>query len=54
MCEVYRLHKETFTLAVDYLDRYLSVVSSVPKTQLQLLGIASLFIAAKLEVSQGK
>ncbi|XP_012938100.1 G1/S-specific cyclin-E1 isoform X2 [Aplysia californica] len=49
VCEVYRLHKETFTLAVDYLDRYLSVVDNVPKTQLQLLGISSLFIAAKLE-----
>ena len=49
MCEVYRLHKETFALAVDYIDRYLSVVTNVPKTQLQLLGISSLFIAAKLE-----
>ncbi|CAG5117650.1 unnamed protein product, partial [Candidula unifasciata] len=49
VCEVYRLHKETFTLAVDFVDRYLSIAKNVPKTQLQLLGISSLFVAAKLE-----
>ncbi|GFN95957.1 G1/s-specific cyclin-e1 [Plakobranchus ocellatus] len=49
VCEVYRLHKETFMLAVDFIDRYLSVTTNVPKTQLQLLGISSLFVAAKLE-----
>ncbi|XP_059141212.1 G1/S-specific cyclin-E-like [Physella acuta] len=49
VCEVYRLHKETFTLSVDFIDRYLSVTKGVPKTQLQLLGISALFIAAKLE-----
>ena len=46
---MYRLHKETFSLAIDYIDRYLSVVTGVPKAQLQLLGITALFIAAKLE-----
>ncbi|CAL1532746.1 unnamed protein product [Lymnaea stagnalis] len=49
VCEVYRLHKETFTLALDFVDRYLSVTKDVPKTQLQLLGISALFVAAKLE-----
>lgn len=49
VCEVYRLHKETFMLAVDFIDRYLSVTTNVPKTQLQLLGISALFVAAKLE-----
>uniref|UniRef100_A0A0B7A0P4 Uncharacterized protein n=1 Tax=Arion vulgaris TaxID=1028688 RepID=A0A0B7A0P4_9EUPU len=49
VCEVYRLHKETFTLALDFIDRYLSITTDVPKTQLQLLGISSLFVAAKLE-----
>ncbi|RUS69001.1 hypothetical protein EGW08_023237, partial [Elysia chlorotica] len=49
VCEVYRLHKETFMLTVDFIDRYLSVTTNVPKTQLQLLGISALFVAAKLE-----
>ena len=36
--EVYRLHRETFYLAVDFIDRYLSVTSDLPKTRLQLIG----------------
>lgn len=51
VCEVYTLQRETFYLAVDYLDRYLSITNNVRKTSLQLIGITSLCIAAKLEVS---
>jgi len=49
VCEVYRLHRETYHLALDFIDRYLATQSDVPKQQLQLIGIASLFIAAKIE-----
>nr|BAH97193.1 cyclin E [Patiria pectinifera] len=49
VCEVYRLHRETFYLAADFVDRYLSKASNLPKTKLQLIGITALFIAAKLE-----
>ncbi|XP_013416426.1 G1/S-specific cyclin-E-like isoform X1 [Lingula anatina] len=49
VCEVYRLHRETFYLSLDFLDRYLTVQTNVQKHQLQLLGITCLFIAAKLE-----
>ena len=73
VCEVYRLHRETYHLALDFVDRYLATQSDIPKQQLQLigkyylfimfyfkyfasnncvgfiLGIASLFIAAKIE-----
>ncbi|XP_022092193.1 G1/S-specific cyclin-E-like [Acanthaster planci] len=49
VCEVYRLHRETFYLAADFVDRYLSKTSNIPKTKLQLIGITALFIAAKLE-----
>ncbi|XP_065357953.1 G1/S-specific cyclin-E isoform X2 [Calliphora vicina] len=49
VCEVYKLHRETYYLAVDYLDRYLSVQKSVQKTHLQLIGITCLFVAAKVE-----
>lgn len=50
VCEVYRLHRESFYLATDFLDRYLSKQSNIQKHQLQLIGITCLFIAAKLEV----
>ena len=49
MCEVYRLHRETFYLAVDFLDRYLGSTENVPKNRLQLIGVTCLFIGAKLE-----
>jgi cyclin E len=38
VCEVYRLHRETFYLAIDFIDRYLSKTQSIPKTRLQLIG----------------
>lgn len=47
--EVYQLHRETYYLALDYFDRYLSVQNEVGKQQLQLVGITCLFIAAKIQ-----
>lgn len=47
--EVYQLHRETYYLALDYFDRYLSVQNEVGKQQLQLVGITCLFIAAKVQ-----
>lgn len=49
VCEVYKLHRETYYLAVDYLDRYLTANLKLPKTRLQLIGITCLFTAAKVE-----
>ncbi|CAG2106138.1 unnamed protein product [Medioppia subpectinata] len=49
VCEVYRLNRDTYYLCIDFIDRYLSYQSDVPKQQLQLLGITCLFIAAKIE-----
>lgn len=48
VCEVYKLHRETYYLAVDYLDRYLSTNTKISKTRLQLIGITCLFVAAKV------
>lgn len=42
VCEVYRLHRETYYLAMDFLDRYLALTKNLPKTQLQLIGKPSL------------
>ncbi|XP_006867446.1 PREDICTED: G1/S-specific cyclin-E1 [Chrysochloris asiatica] len=49
VCEVYKLHRETFYLAQDFFDRYMATQENVVKTLLQLIGISCLFIAAKLE-----
>lgn len=49
VCEVYKLRRVTYYLAVDYIDRYLTIKPDVPKTQLQLVGVSCLFMAAKLE-----
>lgn len=49
VCEVYHLRRVTYYLAIDYIDRYLTIKPNIPKNQLQLIGISALFIAAKLE-----
>ncbi|XP_062848171.1 G1/S-specific cyclin-E2 [Trichomycterus rosablanca] len=47
--EVYTLHRETFYLAQDLSDRFMMTQVGIGKNQLQLIGITSLFIAAKME-----
>jgi cyclin E len=47
--EVYKLHRETFYLAVYYCDRYLAHQHDVAKEKLQLIGVTSLFVASKME-----
>ena len=49
VCEVYKLHRETYYLTLDYLDRYLTTKQNISKNQLQLIGITCLFIASKVE-----
>ena len=41
----YKLHSETLHLAVNYLDRFLSVMTVV-RAKLQLVGTTALFIAS--------
>lgn len=48
VCEEYRLQAETLSLAVTYIDRFLSYMSVV-RAKLQLVGTAAMFIAAKYE-----
>ena len=47
---MYKLHRETYYLALDFVDRYLSIRHDVAKQRLQLVGTTALFIAAKTEV----
>lgn len=51
MSEVYSLHRQTAYLAQDYFDRFMLTQENVNKDYLQLIGITSLFIASKIEVS---
>ena len=52
VCEVYRLHRETFHLTIDFIDRYLATQVNLQKGHLQLIGVTALFLAAKMEVSK--
>ncbi|KAM3858588.1 G1/S-specific cyclin-E2-like [Diretmus argenteus] len=47
--EVYTLHRQTFYLAQDYFDRFMVTQDDIAKDRLQLIGIACLFIASKME-----
>ena len=51
VCEEYKLHRETYYLAMDMFDRFMDAQTGVRKEQLQLLGVTCLFIASKIEVS---
>ncbi|XP_012944565.1 G2/mitotic-specific cyclin-A [Aplysia californica] len=46
--EEYKLNRETLFLAISYIDKFLSIVG-VQRPKLQLVGTASMFIAAKYE-----
>ncbi len=50
LCHAYRLHRETFHLSVEYMDRYMTLTQKEMRMdRLQLLGMTCLFLAAKVE-----
>ncbi|CAD8173932.1 unnamed protein product [Paramecium octaurelia] len=53
VCSVYQMKRDTYYLAVAYVDSYLSK-KSIPKVDVQLLGTASMLIASKMEEVEAK
>uniref|UniRef100_A0A1I7YZA3 CYCLIN domain-containing protein n=1 Tax=Steinernema glaseri TaxID=37863 RepID=A0A1I7YZA3_9BILA len=49
VCEQEQLHRETFYLVVEYVDRFLSVMQNVPIGHLQRAGATAIYIATKIE-----
>jgi len=49
VCREFEMQRETFHLTVNIVDRFLSCVSEVHKNRLQLVGVAALFVASKVE-----
>ncbi len=52
VCGELKLMDETFYLSVSLIDRYFQTTRNVPKHEIQAVGIAALFIAAKKEEVQ--
>jgi hypothetical protein len=46
----YNMHNETLFLAIFYMDRFMTIRTGVERAYLQLIAIACLMIAAKIEV----
>ena len=49
VCSDYLFKRETFHMAANFVDRYLSVKADIEKNTLQLIGLTALFLAAKME-----
>lgn len=47
--QMYRLHRETYYVAMDCVDRFLAAEKDIRTEKLQLVGITALFLAAKVE-----
>ncbi|EYC25492.1 hypothetical protein Y032_0011g1235 [Ancylostoma ceylanicum] len=50
VCGSEKQHRETFHLAVDYVDRFLGTFHGIRSQNFQLVGTAALFLASKYEV----
>ncbi|XP_076449497.1 uncharacterized protein LOC143285930 [Babylonia areolata] len=49
VCQVYRLHRETYHLALEFVDRFLLHCADVHTSRLQLTGVTALLLASKME-----
>ena len=46
----FTLKRETYHYAINYVDRYLTVIVNIKKWKLQLVGVTAMYIASKMEV----
>ncbi|VDM39806.1 unnamed protein product [Toxocara canis] len=49
VCEAEKLHRETFYLSMEYIDRFLTFTENLPSSKLQLFGTVAIHIACKVE-----
>jgi hypothetical protein len=50
VCEEFMIKRDTMYIAVSLIDRYISMADyDIPKTELQLIGVTSLYLACKVE-----
>jgi len=54
VCCEFHLRRETFHLAVTYVDQYLSKSEPITKGKLQLVGLTAMVLATKVEVPKIK
>ena len=51
VCMEFGLKRETYHYSINYVDRYMSTVKNIQKSELQLIGVTALYMAAKVEVN---
>jgi len=49
VCMEFQMKRETLYLAINFVDRYLSLQENLEADKLQLLGVTTLYVASKLE-----
>jgi cyclin E len=50
VCEEFMLKRETLYICVNFIDRYMLLAPyEIPKNELQLIGVSSMFLACKVE-----
>ena len=50
VCKENSLKRSTFHISINFVDRYLSIIQNIPKRELQLIGLTSMYLASKIEV----
>ena len=49
VCNEFQIKRDTYYIAVNYIDRYLSIVYNIKKIELQLIGVTALWVSSKIE-----
>jgi cyclin E len=50
VCEEFMIKRDTMYISISFIDRYISMAEyDIPKNELQLIGVTSLYLACKVE-----